>query len=203
VSVRSRVLALIVLGCLAVAAVIVARGTSPREVSAVVLGPLPTSSLAVQDLPVLGTIPSTGTVGATWLTGSAPELRGRVVLYDFWTFGCSNCQHTLSHVKAWAARYTRDGLVVVGVHSPEFDYEAVPANVRDYVGRNGITYPVLLDPDMRVWTAFGVRAWPTFILADAEGRRRRLHVGEGGYDETEDAIRALLGVDPSSPRAEV
>jgi thiol-disulfide isomerase/thioredoxin len=152
---------------------------------------------------VLGTVPSIGTVGAAWLTGSAPDLSGRVVLYDFWTFGCSNCQHTLSHVKAWAARYAGDGLVVVGVHSPEFDYEAVPANVLEYVGRNHITYPVLLDADMRVWRAFGVRAWPTFVVADTEGRRRRLHVGEGGYDETEDAIRALLGVDPSSPRAEV
>jgi thiol-disulfide isomerase/thioredoxin len=202
-SVRARVLALIVLGGLTVAAVIIARGASPRDVSAVVLSPPPAAGLVVHDLPVLGTIPGSGTVGATWLAGSAPALSGRVVLYDFWTFGCSNCQHTLSHVKAWAARYSRDGLVVVGVHSPEFDYEAVPANVRDYVGRNGITYPVLLDPDMRVWTAFGVRAWPTFILADAQGRRRRVHVGEGGYDETEDAIRALLGVDPSSPRAQL
>ena len=86
---------------------------------------------------------------AGWLNTAAltdADLRGEVVLYDFWTFACVNCQHTLPHVKAWQERYARDGLVIVSIHTPEFDFEAVPDNVADYVTENAITYPVALDP---------------------------------------------------------
>jgi thiol-disulfide isomerase/thioredoxin len=198
-STRVRVAVLVAFVAVAVVGVLVARHQPTGAVAAVVAAAAPPTG----DLPTLGDAPPSATVDGTWLDGTRPVLSGKVVLYDFWTFGCINCQHTLAHVKAWAARYGGDGLVVVGVHSPEFDYERVPANVRDYVRTNDITYPVLLDPDMRVWTAFGVRAWPTFVLVDGAGRRRHVHVGEGGYDDTEDAIRRLLGVDPASPRAQV
>lgn len=141
-----------------------------------------------------------------WLN-SAPlgpgDLAGKVVLYDFWTFGCINCQHTLPHLLAWHARYARDGLVIVGIHTPEFAYESDPANVAAYLAREGIHYPVALDLHSRVWDAFGNQYWPAFYLHDREGRRRLVHIGEGGYTQIEDAIRALLGVDPASPRAGV
>lgn len=139
-----------------------------------------------------------------WLNAAArtgPDLRGQVVLYEFWTFGCVNCRNVLPHVRAWAGRYAADGLVVVGVHTPEFGYEADPAAVQRFVRENRIAYPVALDPDGTVWRDFGNRYWPQFYLHDRAGHRRVVKIGEGGYDTTEDAIRALLGVDAGSPRA--
>ncbi len=143
---------------------------------------------------------------ASWLNTAAltdAGLRGEVVLYDFWTFACVNCQHTLPHVKAWQERYARDGLVIVSIHTPEFDFEAVPDNVADYVTKNAITYPVALDPSRAIWRTWGNHYWPAFYLYDTDGRLRVRHFGEGSYDSTEDAIRLLLAVDPLSPRAEV
>lgn len=157
------------------------------------------------ELPVLATSAPPVDVDA-WLNTApltADDLRGRVVLYDFWTFGCINCRNTLPHVKAWAARYAPDGLVVLSIHTPEFDYEADAANVARFVADEGITYPVALDPDRRVWRAFANRYWPAFYLHDREGQRRLVHFGEGAYTETENAIRALLGVSPDAPRAAV
>lgn len=139
-----------------------------------------------------------------WLNSApltAADLRGKVVLYDFWTFACVNCQHTLPHVEAWYRRYAADGLVVVAIHTPEFSFEADPANVADFVAANGLTFPIALDPQRAVWRSFGNHYWPAFYLHDRAGRRRYEHIGEGGYAATEDAIRALLGVDPSSPWA--
>jgi thiol-disulfide isomerase/thioredoxin len=141
-----------------------------------------------------------------WLNTAAlapADLAGKVVLYDFWTFGCVNCRNTQPHVKAWHARYAKDGLVVLSIHTPEFGYEADPANVRRYVADNGITYPVALDPDSTVWDAFGNHYWPQFYLHDRQGHRRLVRIGEGSYDSTEDAIRALLGVPTTAPRASV
>ena len=139
-----------------------------------------------------------------WLN-SAPlrpaQLAGKVVLYDFWTFGCVNCQHTLPYLKAWHQRYADDGLVVIGVHSPEFSHEAVATNVAAYVAHEQIRYPVALDPELTVWSDFANRYWPAYYLHDRQGHRRWSHIGEGDYDQAEDAIRALLGVDPGSPRA--
>ncbi len=149
--------------------------------------------------------PSAPAVTATEWINSAPlspaDLHGKVVLYDFWTFRCFNCQNTLSHVKAWYSRYSADGLVVVGIHTPEFDDEAKAANVRAYVTANAIRYPVALDPDKVTWHAFDNHYWPNFYLHDRAGQRRYTHIGEGSYQETEDAIRALLGVDAAAPRA--
>jgi thiol-disulfide isomerase/thioredoxin len=160
----------------------------------------------VTSLPVLdqSTPPLDGAAG--WLNSpplTPAGLLGHVVLYDFWTFGCYNCANTLPHVKAWYRRYASDGLVVVGIHTPEFDNEAVAANVADYVTAHQITYPVALDPERHIWNAWDNHYWPNFYLYDKVGSRRFTHIGEGAYDTMEDNIRALLGVDPAAPRAAV
>ncbi len=126
-------------------------------------------------------------------------LRGHVVLVDFWTYSCINCQRTLPHLIRWADDYADDGLVVIGVHSPEFAFEHVAANVADNAARLGVTYPVALDDDLTTWQAYDQRFWPAHYLIDAEGTVREVRYGEGGYAETEDAIRTLLGVGGTVP----
>ena len=121
------------------------------------------------------------------------ELRGKVVLVDFWTYSCINCLRTLPHVKAWYRTYAKDGLVVVGVHTPEFAFEHVPSNVRGAVHRLGVTYPVALDNDYKTWNAFHNQYWPAKYLIDRRGHLRFVHFGEGEYDTTEARIRTLLG----------
>jgi thiol-disulfide isomerase/thioredoxin len=137
--------------------------------------------------------------GATgWLNSEplTPEsLRGKVVLVDFWTYTCINWLRTLAYVRAWSERYADQGLVVVGVHTPEFPFERDAENVRRAVQAMRIAYPVALDPDYAVWEAFTNHYWPAAYIADAEGRIRHHHFGEGGYDEQERVIRELLGVD--------
>jgi cytochrome c biogenesis protein CcdA/thiol-disulfide isomerase/thioredoxin len=124
---------------------------------------------------------------------SVAGLRGKVVLVDFWTYSCINCLRTLPHLKAWDAAYRKDGLVIVGVHAPEFAFERVPENVRSAVRRLGIRYPVGLDNDFATWNAYQNEYWPAKYLVDRTGRIRRTHFGEGEYDITERAIRQLLG----------
>lgn len=162
-------------------------------------------ALAASDLPVLAEaappVQASGWLNTEPLTSD--DLAGRVILYEFWTFGCINCRNVLPHVRAWHERYERDGLVVLSVHTPEFDHEKDPEAVAEFVADERIRYPVALDPDKRTWRAFENRFWPAFYLHDDEGRRRLVHFGEGAYAETEDAIRALLGVAPDAPRAEV
>jgi hypothetical protein len=129
-----------------------------------------------------------------------------VVLVDFWTYSCINCQRTFPSLRAWWDRYRSDGLVILGVHSPEFDFEKDPSNVADAVRRYGVTWPVVLDPEMATWSAYSNRYWPAEYLIDRQGRLARVHFGEGEYLETERAIRQLLAegghpvapVDPSS-----
>src|SRR5262245_55095255 len=120
------------------------------------------------------------------------DLRGRVVLIDFWTFGCYNCRNTLPFIKAWDDRYRGKGLTVVGVHSPEFDEERKVENLRREVAQLGISYPVVTDNDYQTWNAYNVEAWPTIFLLDKRGQIRWMHVGEGGYDEAEQLIQKLL-----------
>lgn len=120
------------------------------------------------------------------------NLRGRVVLIDFWTFGCYNCRNTLPFLKRWHEAYKDKGLTIVGVHSPEFDEEKVEATVRKQVASLGIDYPVVTDNDYATWNAYGVGAWPTVFLLDKSGRIRWSHVGEGAYQETEQKIQQLL-----------
>jgi thiol-disulfide isomerase/thioredoxin len=120
------------------------------------------------------------------------DLRGQVVLIDFWTFGCYNCRNTLPFIKGWHDRYHDKGLTVVGVHSPEFDEERKVENLRHEVALLGIRYPVVTDNDYQTWKAYNVEAWPTVFLLDKQGRIRWMHVGEGNYAETERQIQKLL-----------
>jgi thiol-disulfide isomerase/thioredoxin len=131
----------------------------------------------------------------TWIN-SAPltikELRGRVVLIDFWTFGCYNCRNTLPAVKTWDTRYRGQGLTIIGVHTPELDTERDLENVRREVADLQIRYPVLTDNDYATWKAYKVEGWPTMFLLDKSGHIRWMHVGEGAYDEAEQIIQRLL-----------
>ena len=130
-------------------------------------------------------------INSTPLTFS--KLRGKVVLIDFWTYSCINCLRTLPHVKAWDRTYRNRGLVVLGVHTPEFAFEHVPGNVQGAVRRLGIRYPVALDNDYGTWNAFRNQYWPAKYLIDRRGHLRYYHFGEGAYDTTEARIRTLLG----------
>jgi thiol-disulfide isomerase/thioredoxin len=120
------------------------------------------------------------------------DLRGRVVLVEFWTFGCINCRNTLPFIKGWHDRYRDQGLTVIGVHSPEFEEERKVENLRRQVATLGIHYPVVTDNDYQTWKAYNVEAWPTTFLLDKQGRIRWMHVGEGDYDEAERQIQKLL-----------
>ena len=130
-----------------------------------------------------------------WIN-SAPlklnDLRGRVVLVEFWTFGCINCRNTLPFIESWHDRYQDKGLTVIGVHSPEFDEERNVENLRREVTSLGIRYPVVTDNDYQTWSAYHVEAWPTAFLLDKQGRIRWMHVGEGNYKEAERLIEKLL-----------
>ena len=134
---------------------------------------------------------------------SLQSLHGKVVLVDFWTYSCVNCIRTLPHLKAWYARYHRAGLVIVGVHTPEFPFEHVVSNVRRAVGEHGIRYPVAVDDDYDTWNAWGNEYWPADYLIDRNGDVRDAHFGEGAYNQTETAIRTLLSEPASAPRANV
>jgi thiol-disulfide isomerase/thioredoxin len=120
------------------------------------------------------------------------DLRGRVVLIEFWTFGCINCRNTLPFVERWHDRYREKGLTVIGVHSPEFDEERNVEHLRRAVTSLGIRYPVVADNDYQTWKAYSVEAWPTVFLLDKQGRIRWTRVGEGNYDEAERLIQKLL-----------
>ncbi|HET6571597.1 MAG TPA: cytochrome c biogenesis protein DipZ [Solirubrobacterales bacterium] len=120
------------------------------------------------------------------------SLRGRVVLVDFWTYSCINCLRTLPYLTAWDKRYRRDGLTIVGIHSPEFPFEKDAGNVGDAIQRNGIEYPVAQDNDLANFTRYGTEYWPAEYFIDAKGRVRYVHFGEGEYGEKEQLIRELL-----------
>jgi cytochrome c biogenesis protein CcdA/thiol-disulfide isomerase/thioredoxin len=124
---------------------------------------------------------------------SMAGLRGKVVLVDFWTYSCVNCLRTLPHLRAWDDAYRDAGLRIVGVHTPEFAFERVPANVRTAVNRLGVDYPVALDNEFGTWNAYLNEYWPAKYLIDRDGRVRYTHFGEGAYEETENWIRTLLG----------
>ena len=146
------------------------------------------------ELPVLGTAPEFAGITA-WLNSevlSMDELRGRPVLIDFWTYGCINCIRTLPHVRAWHDAYAPHGLVVVGVHTPEFQFEYVEENVRESLPARGVIWPVAMDNGYKTWRAYQNRFWPHKFLIDQDGRIRYHKIGEGAYQDTEKAIRALL-----------
>jgi cytochrome c biogenesis protein CcdA/thiol-disulfide isomerase/thioredoxin len=149
------------------------------------------------DLPVLGKAPEFvdnqdwfNTPGDRPLTLRA--LRGRVVLVDFWTYSCINCLRTLPYLNAWNARYAKDGLTIVGVHTPEFPFEREASNVKEAIEANDIRYPVVQDNEQATWNAYGNQYWPAEYFIDAEGNVRYVHFGEGEYGEKEKVIRDLL-----------
>ncbi|WP_192553261.1 cytochrome c biogenesis protein DipZ [Pseudomonas sp. IzPS59] len=130
-----------------------------------------------------------------WLNSpelNAESLRGKVVLVDFWTYDCINCQHTLPYVKDWEKKYGKDGLVVIGVHTPEYGYERIIDNVKDQVKKLDITYPVAIDNNYAIWRNFDNQYWPAHYLIDAKGQVRYTHFGEGRYEAQEQMIQQLL-----------
>ncbi|HET6372586.1 MAG TPA: redoxin domain-containing protein [Candidatus Polarisedimenticolia bacterium] len=132
----------------------------------------------------------------TWLNAppqSIAKLKGRVVLVEFWTFGCYNCRNVEPHVKAWHDRYSASGLTVIGVHAPEFPHEAKLEALKKYVEENHIRYAVAVDNDLANWTRYDNQYWPAIYLIDKKGVVRHLKIGEGDYDDTERRIRELLG----------
>jgi thiol-disulfide isomerase/thioredoxin len=140
-----------------------------------------------------------------WLNSeplTAEALRGRVVLVDFWTYSCVNWLRTLPYVRAWDERYRDRGLVVVGVHAPEFGFEHDLDNVRQATDELDVGYPVVIDNDFAIWRAFGNRYWPALYLVDREGRVGFQHFGEGAYEESERAVQQLLGVAEEVVRVE-
>jgi len=145
-------------------------------------------------LPVEGQLPSLD--GAVeWLNSqplTAEALRGKVVLVDFWTYSCINCLRAIPYVRAWAEKYKDDGLVVIGVHTPEFAFEKQPANVKKALGDLKIDYPVAIDNNYAIWRAFNNMYWPAHYFIDAQGRIRYHHFGEGEYAKSEEVIRQLL-----------
>jgi thiol-disulfide isomerase/thioredoxin len=178
---------------IAIVSVLVAAGTNSSSIS----GPVDT-----EHLPDKGPAPPLEAKG--WINSpalSASALTGKVVLYDIWTYSCINCVRTFPYVRAWYDRYRGDGLVVIGVHSPEFDFEKVHGNVERAVTRLEVTWPVALDDDLTIWSAFDNKYWPADYVADRTGELRYSHFGEGDYTNTENVLRTLLGVAPSSPRA--
>jgi thiol-disulfide isomerase/thioredoxin len=156
------------------------------------MSPIDTALSALDDAPV-------------WLNSeplTAEGLRGRVVLVDFWTYSCVNWLRTLPYVRAWHEQYRDHGLVVVGVHAPEFGFERDLDNVRHAVGELGVGYPVVIDNDFAIWRSLDNHYWPAVYLVDRDGRVRFHHFGEEAYEETERAIQRLLGVDGETVRVD-
>ena len=152
------------------------------------------ASQASDSLPIEGNLPALD--GAVqWLNSpplTAEALKGKVVLVDFWTYSCINCLRTLPYVKAWAEKYRDQGLVVIGVHAPEFAFERNVGNVSKAMKDLGINYPVAVDNDYKIWRAFNNQYWPAHYFADAQGRIRYHHFGEGDYAESERVIQQML-----------
>jgi thiol-disulfide isomerase/thioredoxin len=149
---------------------------------------------AATQLPVEGSMPSLD--GATeWLNSpplTADELRGNVVLVQFWTYTCINWLRTLPYVRAWAGKYKDDGLVVLGVHTPEFDFEHDLDNVRRAANDLRVDYPTAVDNDYAIWSAFANHYWPALYFVDAQGRIRHHRFGEGEYEQSEMVLMRLL-----------
>jgi thiol-disulfide isomerase/thioredoxin len=181
---RMRVaLALAALGWSALAGSTVARGQEPPSI--------------VGSSPLYGLSGATGWINSKPLSGK--DLKGKVVLVDFWTYSCINCLRSLPYMEAWAEKYKDSGLVVIGVHTPEFDFEKELPNVQRAVQKFGVTYPVALDSNRAIWEAFHNEYWPAHYFIDAKGKVRFEHFGEGNYDQSERWIQQLLAERAAAP----
>ena len=161
------------------------------------------TSTAAVGLPSYGVAPALKP-GGDWFNSpplTLQQLRGKVVLIDFWTYSCINCLRTLPHLEAWDAAYRSQGLVIIGVHTPEFAFEHVASNVDAAVKRLGVEYPVVQDNQYGTWNAYSNQYWPAEYLIDRTGHVRHVHFGEGEYGETESLIRRLLGVQGAKARS--
>ncbi len=158
------------------------------------------------DLPKLGSMPDLEGLVA-WINSPAlskEDLKGKVVLVDFWTYSCINCIRTFPYLKSWWGKYQDDDFILIGIHTPEFAFEKEYENVLRAVEEYGLTYPIALDNDYKTWRNFKNRFWPATYLFDKEGNLRYTHFGEGEYHQTEAAIQQLLGVeDEITEREEV
>ncbi len=144
-------------------------------------------------------LPAPEITNTQWLNSTSlhpADLRGKVVLVKFWTFGCYNCKAIEPYVKKWHETYADKGLIVIAVHSPEFDYERSVTNVKQYIQDNQIRYAVPIDNDYATWKKFQNRYWPTLYLVDKQGVIQNVRIGEGGYAETERRINELLAEQP-------
>jgi thiol-disulfide isomerase/thioredoxin len=161
--------------------------------TALIAGIIGTTAAAAQ-LPVEGKMPALG--GASGWINSQPlttaDFRGKVVLIDFWTYSCINWLRTMPYVRAWAEKYRDHGLVVIGVHSPEFEFEKDADNVRRAAQENRVAYPIAIDSDHAIWSAFNNAYWPALYFVDAQGRIRHHQFGEGEYEPSERIIQQLL-----------
>lgn len=175
--------------------------TSPTTGPATTPVTTPTTALSTAattsqtaSLPDLGPAPEL--TNSVWLNTDSPlrlaALRGKVVGLDMWTFDCINCQHVIPSLKSWYATYKDQGLVIIGNHFPEFPDERDLGNLRQAVAQEGIKYPVAQDNEGATWWSYGSQYWPTLYLIDKRGHLRYVHVGEGGYAETETNIKILL-----------
>ena len=144
--------------------------------------------------PLIGK-PAPDVLGGEWINSSPISLaglRGKVVLLEFWTYGCTNCRNTLPYLKSWNEKYKSRAFLLLGVHTPEFDSEKPPARVAEAARSLGLTYPIVTDNSFKVWESYHQAYWPALYLIDKSGIVRYCHVGEGGYRETERQIELLL-----------
>src|SRR3954451_2893109 len=161
-----------------------------------------TNAMGELVLPVIGTLPPLDGLGP-WFNSQPlrrDELKGKVVVIDFWTYSCINCLRSLPYLKAWDAKYRKDGLVIIGVHAPEFAFERDPANVAKAIQDLGVRYPVALDNGYKLWNALHNNYWPAHYFVDSQGRVRFHHFGEGEYAMSERVIRQLLAEAGHAPK---
>ncbi len=151
--------------------------------------------LSLSSLVQAKNVPAPEIVSVTWINSEPlhmEQLRGKVVMVEFWTFGCWNCRNIEPYVKEWHHKYAKDGLVVIAVHSPEFSYEKEVDRVKEYVEEKQIPYAVPIDNEFRNWKRYRNRYWPTLYLIDKQGNIQYTRIGEGGYEQTERKIQQLL-----------
>ena len=171
---------------------------SPRRCSrwlGIVMGVLLVAWPRLESAAALIGTPAPDITNEIWVNGPPlhlSDLKGKVVMVEFWTFGCYNCRNVEPYVKRWHQKYADKGLVIIGVHSPEFSYEQDFAKVKQYVHDHDIRFPIPIDNDFSTWNRYGNRYWPAIYLIDKRGVIRSVRIGEGGYQETERLIQSLL-----------